>query len=90
MFATWHHHQLPSYFSANIKDTHEDGYYAFNNHWDSDVVLYMNPSSSLLDQVVDKIIADKSTVMLVTPRWFEASWYNKLTKLRMEPDKIED
>ena len=44
----------------------------------------MNPPRSLLDQVIDKIIADKSTVLLVTPRWFEASWYKKLTKLRLE------
>jgi len=44
----------------------------------------MNSHWSLLDQVIDKIIADKSTVLLVTPRWFEASWYKKLTKLRRE------
>ena len=44
----------------------------------------MNPPWSLLDQVIDKIIADKSTVLLVTPRWFEASWYKKLTKLLRE------
>ena len=81
MFACWHHHKLPLYFSANVKDTHAKGYNTFNYHWDSDVVLYMNPHWSLLDQVVDKIIADKSTVLLVTPRWLEASWYKKLNTL---------
>ena len=84
MFVSWHHQQLPRYFFANVKDTRADGYNAFNYHWDSDVVLYMNPPWLLLDQVVNKIIADKSTVLLVAPRWFEASWYKKLTKLRLE------
>ena len=68
MFASWHHHQLPSHFSANSKDTHAKCYNAFNYHWDSYVVFYINPHWSLLDQVIDKIIADKSTVLLVTPR----------------------
>ena len=68
MFASWHHHQLPRICSANIKDIHAEEYNAFNYHWDSDVVLYMNPPWLLLDQVVDKTIADKSTVLLVTPR----------------------
>ena len=42
VFASWNHHQLPRYFSANIKDTHAEGYNTFNYHCDSDVVLYMN------------------------------------------------
>ena len=53
MFASCHHHQLPRYLSANVKDTHAEGYNAFNYHWDSDVVLYINPPWSLLDQVID-------------------------------------
>ena len=84
MFASWHHHQLPRYFSANIKDTHEDGYNAFNYNCYSDIVLYMNHPWSLFYQVIDKIIAEKSTVLLVTPRWTESSWYKKLTKLRLD------
>ena len=80
MFASWHHHQLPRYFSTNVKDKQAERHNAFNYHWDSDVVLYINSPWSLLDQVIDKIIADKSTVLLVTPRWFDASWYKKLTK----------
>ena len=71
-------------FSAYTKDAHAEGYNAFNYNWDSDVVFYMKPPWSLLDQIIDKIIADKSTVMLVTPLWFENSWYKKLTKLRRE------
>ena len=84
MFASWHHHQQPLYFSANIKDTHAEGYNSFNYHWDLDVVLYINPHWSILDHVIDKIIADKNTVLLVTPRWFEVSWYKKLTNLQLE------
>ena len=84
MFASWHHHHLPRFFSASIKDTHAEGYNVFNYHWDSDVVLYMNPHWSLLDHVIYKIIADKSTVLLVTAGLFEASWYKKLAKLRRE------
>ena len=84
MCVSWHYHQLPRYFSANVKDPHAEGYNVFNYHWDSDVVMYMNSPWSFLDQVIDKIIADKRTVLLVTPRWFEASWYKKLTKLRRE------
>jgi hypothetical protein len=38
----------------------------------------------LLDEVVDKIIQDGTRVMLVTPRWPEEAWYQKLRKLRME------
>ena len=84
MFVSWHHHQVPRYFSANHKDNHADGYNAFKYHWSPDEVLYMNTLWSLLYQVIDKIIADKNTMVLVTPRWFEASWYKKLTKLRMD------
>ena len=78
MFASWHHHQF------NIKNTHAEEYKAFNYHWYPVAVMYMNPPWSLLDQVIDKIIADKSTVLLVTPRWFETRWYKKMTKLRRE------
>ena len=84
MFASWHHHQLPRYFSDNINDTHAEEYNASTTTGIPMEVLYMNPPWSLLDQVVGKIIAGKSTVLLVTPRWCEASWYKKLTKLRME------
>ena len=84
MFVSWHHQQLPRYFSANVKDTRADGYNAFCYHCDSDVVMYMNPPWSLLDQIIDKIIVNKSTVLLVTPHWFESGWYKKLTKLRRE------
>ena len=75
MFVSWHHQQLPRYFFANVKDTRADGYNAFCYHWDSDVVMYMNPHLSLLNQLIEKTIEDKSTVLLVTPQWFEASWY---------------
>ena len=43
MFVSRHHHQLHRYFSANIKNTHPDGYNALNYNWDPDGVLYMNP-----------------------------------------------
>ena len=42
MFASWHHHELPCYFYVDSKDTHADGYYAFNYHLASNVVLYKN------------------------------------------------
>ena len=67
MFACWHHPQLPSYFSANAKDTNAVGYNAFNYH-------HINTPWSMLDLVFDKIIAEKGTVLLVTPRWTDTSW----------------
>ena len=84
LFASRRQHQLPRYYSADHNDQNSEGYNAFNFRWTSEVTVYVNHPWSLLDDVVDKIIQYGTRVMLVTPRWPEEGWYQKLRKLRME------
>ena len=75
LFASTQHHQLPRYFSVDADDQQAEGCNAFNFRWDSSQVLYANPTWSMLDQVVDKVI---------NPRWPDEGWYKKLKKIRTD------
>ena len=84
LFASARHHQLPRYYSVDRKDSRAEGYNAFNFLWTPDIMLYINPPWTLLDEVMDKIIRDGSRCLLVTPYWPEKDWYRKLRTLKRD------
>ena len=81
LFASHRHHQLPRYYSAYADDRMALGHNAFAYVWDPGVCLYANPPWTLIGRVLDKIAGEGSRVLLVTPHWQEAPWYELLLKL---------
>ena len=81
LFASYRHHQLPRYYSAYVDDMAALGHNAFAYVWDPGVCLYANPPWTLIGMVLDKIARDGSRVLLVTPHWQEAPWYELLLEL---------
>ena len=84
IFASRNLRQLPHYITADEMDSQADGYNAFNYFWAPDVVLYANPPWSLIQQVLEKIKRDRSRVLLVTPMWRHADWFETLRGLSAE------
>ena len=81
LFASNRHHQLPRYYSVYVDDRAALGHNAFAYVWDPGVCLYANPPWTLIVRVLDKIAKDGSRVLLVTPHWQEAPWYELLLEL---------
>ena len=81
LFASNRHHQLPRYYSAYADDSTALGHNAFAYVWDPGVCLYVNPPWTLIWRVLTKIAEDGSRVLLVTPHWKEAPWYELLMEL---------
>ena len=81
LFASYRHHQLPRYYSAYVDDRAALGHNAFAYVWDPGVCLYANPPWTLIGRVLAKIAEDGSRVLLVTPHWQEAPWYELLLEL---------
>ena len=75
LFASADHRQLPRYYTADPQDLNALGHNAFAYRWIPDVCLYANPPWTLIPFVLVKIWAEKSRVLLVTPRWTEAPWF---------------
>ena len=57
------------------------GQNAFAYVWDPGVCLYANPPWTLIVRVLTNIAEDGSRVLLVTPHWKEAPWYEFLIEL---------
>ena len=81
LFASYRYHQLPRYYSAYVDDRAALGHNAFAYVWDPGVCLYVNPPWTLIGRVLDKIAEDGSRVLLVTPHWRQAPWYELLLKM---------
>ena len=81
LFASNRHHQLPRYYSAYADDSTALGHNAFAYVWDPGVCLYANQPWTLIGRVLTKIAEDGSRVLLVTPHWKEAPWYELLMEL---------
>ena len=80
-FASHRHHQLPCYYSAYEDDPEALGQKAFSYVWDPGVCLYANPPWTLSGKMLDNIPKEGSRVLVVTPHWKEAHWYELLIKL---------
>ena len=81
LFASYRHYQLPCYYSAYVDDSGALGHNAFAYVWDPGVCLYANQQWTLIGRVLDKIAKGGSMVLLVTPHWQEAPWYELLLEL---------
>ena len=81
LFASYRHHQLPRYYSAYVDDSWALVHNAFAYMCDPVVCLYANPPWTLIGRVLIKIAEDGARVLLVTPHWQEAPWYELLLEL---------
>ena len=81
LFANAAHHQLPRYFTIDPRDRNAAGVNAFSVSWASEKRPYINPPWVLISQVLQKIIAEKVTAMIVIHSWRNASWYELYEKL---------
>jgi hypothetical protein len=52
---------------------------AFSVHWGSEPLLWLNPPFTLLDKVVEKLMADCGTAILVMPHW-QNQWFYDAVK----------
>ena len=78
LFASQRHKQLPGYYTADKHDRKALGHNAFAYFWERDKMLYANPPWSLIPQVLEKIRKEHSRVLLITPKWKYAPWYEDL------------
>lgn len=52
---------------------------AFSMYWGSEPLLWLNPPFTLLDRVVQKLMADRGTAILVMPHW-QNQWFYDAVK----------
>ena len=81
LFASEAHKQLNCYMTADPRYSRAIGCNAFNYKLDRKYRLYANPPWSLISRVVTKIWEDKARVMMVTPTWRRAPWYEMLREM---------
>ena len=81
LFANAAHHQVPSYFTLDLHDRNAAGVNAFSVSWAAEASPYINPPWVLIPQVLQKLIAEKVTAMVVIPSWCNAPWYELCEKL---------
>ena len=81
LFASRREHQLPRYFTGDEDDAQAMGRNAFACVWSPEVCLYANPPRSFTGEVLQKVKAGKSRVMLVTPCRVNAPWYEELKEM---------
>ena len=80
-FASAAHHQVPRYFTTYPHDRNAAGVNEFSVSWTSDVSPNINPPWVLIPQVLQKLIAENVTTMIVIPSWSNAHWYELYEKL---------
>ena len=69
-FATASNTQIPNAYWTFEED-------AFKQDW-TGKRLWINPPWSLIDKVIDKLIQDQAVATIITPKWDNKKWYNKL------------
>ena len=57
---------------------------AFRQDWGRERLLWMNPPFETLEEVVNKIIADKALAIIVVPEWPRRRWWHRLQQLKMD------
>ena len=53
---------------------------AFTFSW-SDITFYAFPPFSIIPQVLQKIVADRATGLLVVPNWPSSIWFSQFNRL---------
>ena len=84
LFASANHHQLPCYFTADRCDFQANGCNSFNFEWNPEIPMYANPPWTLVRNVLGKIWKERANVMVVTPVWKFAPWYDLLERMTVK------
>jgi hypothetical protein len=79
LFASFHNHQLPDYFSWKPDPT-AVAIDAFSQTWPSEG-CYAFPPFSLISRVLKRIDAEGISLILIAPLWQQQSWFPLLLKL---------
>jgi len=74
---------LEAYYTSYKEDTGAVGVNAFDFYWHPKIMFYANPPWTLIERVLEKIIEDKATVVLVTPRWTKAPWWSQIIEMKV-------
>ena len=83
LFASWINTQLPRFF-AYRPDPNAEFINAFTVNWNK-VDFYCFPPFSCIGKVIQKIISDKASGILIVPNWPNQYWYASLIDLLVEP-----
>ena len=82
LFATFQNKKCPVFLSW-IPDHRALGCDAFQVSWSS-VLGYAFPPVKLIPRVLQKVISEKSTVILIAPRWPRRMWYPQILSLLID------
>ena len=75
MFASREHHQVPRYYSKDHRDCFAIGN-AFDTNWQREQRPYINPPSTDLLRVLQKIQKDQVRALVVAPEWrSDKTWF---------------
>jgi hypothetical protein len=83
LFATRLNHQVPRFFSF-LPDPQAKGMDAFRQSWlplPTQRLLWANPPWALIGRMLQKIIHDKTEIILIAPVWPTQAWYPTLLEL---------
>ena len=82
IFASRINHMVPRFFSWR-PDPACEAVNAFNQSWHG-VVGYAFPPFNLLGRVINKIVRDQATVMLIFPFWPTQPWFPLIADLLVD------
>lgn len=84
LFAARHNAQLPVFYSWKV-DPDAKAVDAIAQSWSKKGVLYAFPPFSLISRIVDKLVKEEATVVLVAPVWPAQPWYPQLLQKVVQP-----
>ncbi len=86
LFATRNNAQLDRYIAWK-PDPHAFAIDALSISW-TELQAYAFPPFSLIPRVLQKIISDKATLIVIVPRWPTQAWYPLLLHLLMDHPRV--
>ena len=82
LFASMWNHQLKRYYSwGNQPDA--EGQDALQVSW-KNMKAYAFPPFILINKILQKLVWEKATIILITPFWRTANWYGRLVSLSID------
>lgn len=83
LFASRANAKSPIFFSLDPTDGNS-GVDAFNQNWKWHL-CYAFPPTAIIPKVIQKIKAEKTTVILIAPHWPQRAWFSHLKNLSIQP-----
>jgi len=74
LFASWLNNQLPLFCSSDLTQ-------AFSFDWRSIAFYAFPPFSIIVSRMIQKIIVDRATGIVIAPNWPNQPWYSKILSL---------